>query len=259
MNCNNCGFENAQDALFCKQCGAQLQTPEVAVNPVAEKILGVLKDKLFFVICILVTASAGLALLSGGIQPLTILFSVFLWLIYSQSQKGIVNAEYIKNVSGTVYANYIINNVLGSIIIVVGIVLGILFSFSGIAPKIAEALKITIGNYSGNLAALPTAMATIAGILFTVIFIVAGATVLVLNFFSIRQIHKFVKSTYKSVMSGVFEIEKIQAARIWLMVMGIIAAVSALFTGSALTILAGGASAAAGILASLLIKKHIEE
>ena len=129
MKCIKCGFESAEDFNFCPVC-SEPQTPveSVSINPAADVVMPALKDNLFLAICILITIYCGLALVSGTLPLIQVLTTIFLWLVYSQSKEGFVSENHLRNVSGTVYAGYVINNVVFGIIAFCGIIIGGLFS-----------------------------------------------------------------------------------------------------------------------------------
>ena len=123
MKCNNCGFESEQEFNYCKQCGAPInigQVQPVSLNPAADRILPALKDKLFLTMCILFSAACVLNMALDGIPAITILFTVFMWIVYADARKGIVNERHLRNISGTVYASYILGNVVSILFLVVG-------------------------------------------------------------------------------------------------------------------------------------------
>ena len=83
MKCSNCGYESQEDFIYCTNCGtAVADAPAVSLNPVADKVLAVLKDRLFLVICILMSVSCVAALMCESIPIINILLTIFLWLTY---------------------------------------------------------------------------------------------------------------------------------------------------------------------------------
>ena len=120
MKCNNCSFESEQDFAFCPNCSAPAGEPvsvsEPIVNPVGERVMAALKDKMFLAICVLLTVASAISTFSGGgIPAIIILHTVFLWIAYSKVQKNIVDTKQLRNLSGTVYAQYVVLNVLSII------------------------------------------------------------------------------------------------------------------------------------------------
>ena len=76
MRCMNCGFESEDNFAFCQRCGAA--APEIAPeNPAADRVFACLKDGLFLAVCILLTCSAALQLLGGGLPVIPILAAIF--------------------------------------------------------------------------------------------------------------------------------------------------------------------------------------
>lgn len=279
MKCNNCGYENPQGTGFCANCGSKLPdeqynanaytapaaqpdiyVSQTAVNPVSNHIFAVLKDKLFLAICILMSASAGLSLLTGNLSVIDILITVFLWLVYAQSTKNIVDAKQMRCVSGALYASYILYWVMFGIMAAAMVTLTIAIAFIGsnigafsdIAPSIVYGEE-----YYGFFEILSSLSAGWIIAILLIITVIVLAVILVFCFYS-RDIHRFVKSVYKSVEMGNFCFVKCGAVGNWLMVIGIINGLSAVsnISSSVSAFLSGGALAAAEIIGSVLVKKY---
>lgn len=255
MRCNNCGFDSEQDFQFCPTCGAPHDAPAVQ-NPAAQAILRVLKDKLFLALCILVSASCLLSLAMDSIPLLSILAAVFLWLTYAKSRKDLADAEHLRCISGTVYAQYVLTNVMGVIFIVVGVIL--CFAFDAIVgnPAFMDAITAEIGTDILSVAELT---GSILGIVLCVTFIVLGVLVLVLNIFSMRYIHRFIKSVYQSLQQGVADFRNCKATQAWLFIFGGFSGFSALTSligGDLPLILSNGLSCALYIVAGMLVRRY---
>ena len=106
MKCNQCGFEAAQDSLFCPQCGERMVQDASGRSGFADQLLPALKDPLFLVVCILLSISCLLSLSAGSVPLIDILITVFLWLTYAQARKDIADAGHLRCVSGALYAQY---------------------------------------------------------------------------------------------------------------------------------------------------------
>lgn len=273
MYCNNCGHQSAEDFRFCPNCGAEA-TPNpyqanpnrdaphyeepVNTNPAAQAVLNALKDKLFFILCILMTIVTGASLLTGTIPIFNLLITVFLWLVHSQVDKNIVDAGNLRCVSGTIYAQYVTVNVCGIILIICGVVCGLLSGnadFTSALQSEMGALDFYIEGFNPDMVYANVALAS--GIFFAIVFFLTGAIFLVFNFFSYRYIHRFAKSVYQSVQQGVLVLEHTEATRNWLIVFAVFAGISTLGSFGSFGMLANGANCAACILASQLISKHL--
>jgi len=260
MKCVNCGFEAATDFAYCPNCGTN-QSTDASANQVAMRILPALKDKLFLVLCILVSVSCAMTLFSSGPDVISILFTIFLWLTFTKAQQDVADEKYLRCISGTVYAHYVILNVAAIIMIVAGVllssVLNVLLTDRSFVSEITGALDSYAPGLGSRLGGLFTAG---LGLIFMIIFVLVGVIMLVVNLFSNRYIHRFAKSVYKSLEVGQLELKHMNAAHIWLWVFGIFSGISCLgnlASGDILLILGSGASAAAPIIAALLVKKYL--
>lgn len=268
MKCEYCGFENEKDFSFCPNCGAAAHTAapaEASVsplpeNPAAEKVLQALKDPLFLVLCILISASCVLGLLSGGSDILSILFTVFLWLTYAKARNHIADVSHLRSVSGTVYAQYIVVNVVSILLIVVGVIVGLVLSVLDGDAAFMNELLYEAQLDAETLALFNELSAAVIGLVFLLVFVVIGVVMLVVNLFSNRYIHRFAKSVYQSIASGTLALKHTKTAYGWLIAFGVFSGVSLLgdlSSGNFSTILSSGASCAAPIIAAILINKHL--
>lgn len=264
MQCPQCGYDNPIPQQFCPNCGANTQMP--MQNNATAPILAILKDNLFMVLCILVSAGSVLSLSVGSIPLLSILAAVFLWLAYTKASKDEASAEQLRNLSGTVYAHYIITFVIAALVTVFGLLFSLGLSIIFQDPAMIEEIIRQVGMESGldsydmaQVRQVFEVLGTIPASFFTVIFIMVGVAVIVLNIFSIRYIHRFIKSVYMSLQNGRLELDCVKAAKTWLWIYGIFSAVSALGSlGDAVTMvsaLATGCNAATYIIAAILVGK----
>lgn len=254
MKCTNCGFENEQSYTVCPQC----QT-EVRPNPAAQAILGALRDPLFLVICILLSVATALSLVGGNLPVIEILFTVFLWLVYSKSSKGIADAKYLRCVSGTMYANYVITYVAAILVAVMGLILAAALKMIVNDPFMLEELLSELGDV--DYAAISGMITFLPGSLLLVAFLIAAAAVVVLNIFSNRYIHRFAKSVYQSIETGNLNLKHATVAMVWLFIYGGISGLSCLssLANGLLAALGSAASCGACIIAGLLINKYLSD
>lgn len=266
MKCAYCGFESEQDFSFCSNCGAAAQSsPAVSmssepVNAASEKVLNALKDSLFLVLCILMSVSCALTLVDSGPDVLSILFTIFLWLVYAQSRKGVANATHLRSVSGTVYAHYVIINVCAILLVVIGAIIGVAFgALSSDLGFLNEILaELDLGAYETEI--ISQVLVSVSGAVFFFAFALVGALLIVINMFSIRYVHRFAKSVYKSIESGTLALRHTKATYAWLIVFAVFSGISLLGnldSGDFILIASNGVSCAMPIIAAILIKKHL--
>lgn len=254
MKCTNCGFESEMDYPVCPQCQAQLQA-----NPAAEKILGILKDSLFLAVCILMSAVCGLSFIAGSVPLINVLITIFLWLTYAQSKKGIADPKHLRCISGAVYANYVITYVLAGLVALMGVIFGAVFGMAFSDANMIDSIVSGLGDVDVSL--VTDLLSTLPGIIVTVAFILAAAIIIVLNVFSLRYIYRFAKSVYQSIEAGELELKHTGAAKIWLFIYGGFTVIAFLTNlgGDLIPALCSAAEAAAAIIAGVLINKHFSE
>ena len=269
MKCNVCGFENQPGNAFCTSCGAALEVepsltndiPESTPNPAALRLNSVISSSLFTAICILLSVSFGAGLLVGSFSIITLLAMIFCWLIFAASKKGAVDANQMRNLSGTIYAQYIINYIVSGLFVFCGVIMAAVFST--ISPSdLLEEFDVLLNGSTANLDLISNLLFSLSGVFFLVLFVFIAAIFIVVNVLAIRKIHRFVKSAYTSVLSGAEIYEFVNGAKNWLLVLGILSAISTCFTllsGEFLSAISTGASAAALIVGSRLIKNNFCE
>lgn len=292
MYCNHCGYQSQDNFQFCPKCGTAVQsnpcqsdprqenpyhsnpyqsTPyqdapvyetPVSSNPAAQTILMALKDKLFFIICILMSVACGASLLSGSLPLLELLFAIFLWITHSQAQKDVADAAHLRRVSGTVYAQYVITNISAVLVAVCGVIVAAGFQILASDPELIEALTSELQQYGGEFNIAVQGITALTGGVFIAVFLIIGALMFVINLFSVRYLHRFAKSVYQSIQNGVLELKHTSAARIWLYIFGVfigISALSSLASMDIFTAVSNGANCAVCILSAVLINRYFAE
>ena len=271
--CSNCGFEYGQEFTYCPNCGASDTPPQqesytspvtpVSLNPVADKILWLLNDKAFLAICVLMTISCACAVVATGAPIINILFTIFLWLTYSEAKKGTANVKHLQGISGTAYANYILGYIGSALLAVVGLIFIVVGSVCGeellaeIYSELGEFNFAEYGNVFDNLSS------TVLIILFFVlgaIFIFMAIVVMLVNIFGMKKIHQFTKSVYQGVMYQNPNFQCVKEAKNWIIVFGVFDAVTVLLSLTSVDLFAiasAGCSAAAAITAAKLIDKYL--
>ncbi len=260
MKCENCGYENEQGYSFCPNCGAEAQPQTLSRPSAADRLLCVLKDNLFLVICILMSASCILSLSVDSVPLINILITVFLWLTYAQSRKGIADAKHLRCVSGAVYAQYVITYVLAGLMLLVGAIFALAFGFLANDPDFLDTLLSGFVDTTEYYAMIAQGLASVSGGLILFAFALIAAIMVVINIFSLRYIHRFAKSVYQSIEAGALALKHTKATQICLYIIGGLSAASALSgfaTNQLLAALNSATSAAITIIAGLLIRKYL--
>ena len=280
MKCNNCGYEEASSFNFCPKCGALAPKEEAPapvspeapsspfvtpkpVNAAAQKALTALKSPLFLALCILVSASTAMGIITGGFNVLSILATVFLWLSYAAAVKNECSVSNLRCLSGVTFANFVIQQVAYAIFIFVGAIGAFAFAIAGVSSEMYDKIIESVATVEIIAAIQATGIGfSFFFILFFVIFAIVGIVGTVINVFSWKKIHNFTKSLYKGVEKGELELKSTDAATAWLIVFGVLNAITAVLSIGGqdiiLTFLATGSTAAALIIASIFIKKNFK-
>lgn len=196
-------------------------------NPAAERVGAALQDPLFFAICILVSITAGLSLLGGGMVPL-ILFTVFLWMVYSKAKKGMVSFKAIRNVSGTLFGCFISNFVVYACLVFLGFFWSI---FANILTMNSDYFNLFMETYreiAPEYADALTVLLRIPGAVIILICIIAAGCGVLFNFLGMKKIWRFVRSVYRGIASCNPSFEDPKGTAGWLIAYGVFAAVTAL-------------------------------
>ncbi len=265
MRCLNCGYEHETDFVFCPHCGApagaEMKSSAELVSPDGSKVLAALKDPSFLTICILLSVSCGATLLGGGggVPLIILLIMIFLWQVYGKSKNGMVDTHQLRNVSGAVYANYIVTYVGAVLVLVVGVIFGLVFGVISANTNIVGEILESVGEYAEPYRWLLEWLFSFSGWLFTAIFIGVAIVMIVLNLLMLRPIHRFAKAVYQAPAGVPIDPQTVTNAKLWLIVSGVLSlleAVSSLLGGAFIVALGSGGAGLAAILASTLITKY---
>lgn len=255
MKCSTCGFEAAQDSLFCPQCGERLILEHAPIRTLKAKLLPALRDPLFLVLCILMSVSCFLSLSFSALPLINILITVFLWLTYSQANKDIADASHLRCVSGALFAQYVLNFVTAGLLLVLGVILAIVFS--AVSSSMPD-LWGELGQFEG-LGTIAKLLSSFSGAAFLIICSLGAVILVVFNIFTTRYLHKFVQSVYRSVEQDADQIKYAKAATIVLFILGGLMAVSTLTCFISYDIndcIINAASCGCYIVGGLLVHKH---
>lgn len=262
MKCPHCDYERTKAFAYCPKCGKPSTRDDEPVDVCpTPRILSFIKDDLFFVVCILLTAGVGCTMLSGGFNALTLLITIFAWLTYVGGRKNVVEHKHIKVISGSVYAIYVIKNILGVLVILCGIVYSLMMLglplLSGL--NIEEFITDELGPMimvSGAVLALISAMAMFLG----AILIALGILTLILNVAGRKKLHALIQSIYKNAEAGEENLVGVNKAQPWIIIFAvllILSAVSYITNGNIFGFLSESAFAAALIICNILVSKHL--
>ena len=258
MKCSECGHESSEQFTYCPHCSAGPQNTSVSENTAATTVLAMLRDKLFLFLCIAVAVSCILSISAGNLPLIHILITVFLWLTYASAQKGDVDTEHLRSVSGTVYAQYVINHVLAVLTLVMGVLFAVLFHSAADITTVRQILLESLVDI-GFTIDLNTILA-LSGTVVLIVFVLAAVLIAVFNYLTLGKIHRFLKSLYTGVREGKLELQSAGSARAWLLILGIC---SGLGMTDLLTdpfaALSSAASCATCILAWILIGKYLTD
>lgn len=261
MKCENCGFEYDEAVGNCPNCNGVV-AEHVSVNPAADKVLGMLKDSLFLVICILVSVSCVFSLSTGGVPLIQILIAVFLWIAFAQGSKGFADSSQLRNISGTIYANYVLTNIAVISFLVLGSLLGLawhVITDIAVAEGLIDELVDIIG---ADYTYLVENLFNISGTLVAGVVVGISVAFLLINVLGFRKIHRLAKSVYQSVDFCVPNFENVKGAKNWMIVFAVlelISSASGFFNGQANAAITSGCLGVCYILGNILISKYLTD
>lgn len=277
MFCSNCGNEIKEGALFCAACGTKVnaaeQTPEetteVTLEPIAEesqgsavteKLLAVFKDKLFLVICILLSASTLFQIAMGSGLPVTsILFTVFAWIGYIQATSNKTDPKYVKWISGTVFAEQVLLWVaFGAMALATFAMLITTVTAGGLTNELFESLELEFGGAFDALFMLGFPL-EIVFVVATVVFAIVTTLIGLYNGICVRNIHKFTKTLHTAASHGFIKADNVKKVYGCLIAVAVYYGLSVFSGFSLVTLMANGTLAATAIIGAMLIKKHFTE
>lgn len=240
-------------------------------NPMENRMVALFGDKMFLAMCVLLSVAAGIGVISGGgFSVTTILFTIFLWLLYSDAKKSVVEVSKMRVISGTLFAQFVLS-VISVVCIAIGVVVLVVLATQGAQKQgdtgftnaVIQALEdhnfqINLGTYKLPLPSYETFIDTmwflaILGLLFV-------AAILVVEVIGYRKLHRLAKALYKCVESKNFIIDGLRGVKAWLVLFTVyngLLALGGLYSLDIAGFLINGVKCATYILASKLIKKYI--
>lgn len=271
MKCSYCGYESPTDYQYCPQCGTVIEKKDTDFSPPPQpeftyetptpqpehKIVTALKDTLFLAVCILVSVCCGLSVLSGGLPIIRIFLAVYMWVAYAQTKNNTLNPNHIRNISGTVYASYILNNVLAVFVIIGGFGFSFAMSYIMSNQEMLDLFYQELEAVGGSqiVSIFSKVLVNFAGLI-GIAMSVIGIILIVINIIGRKSIHNFVKSIYLNMGMPTEQIQKASNAHVWLIVFGILNALSAFSSENTMLLLSEGAFSAALIITAILVKKY---
>lgn len=262
MKCPNCSKENNYDALYCLYCGSRLAT-QPQTTAWGTKIIEAIKSKLFLALCILMTVSTACLALSFSFNIIGILATIFLWILYSNTKKGTTSSKDLRNISGTVYASYIVDYVLAGLMAFLGIAFLFIAIFASNNAMVLEAFEESLVLSPQLQQMLPyplTAQIVLVFIwVFAILFLFMAVVTFIINIFGIRHIHRTVKLSYQSMDNPAVNPTKYaNSARVWMWIFGVFTILSGLSAIVSTGFLVGVSSACQGvvyILGAILVNR----
>ncbi len=220
-----------------------------------------LKDRLFFVLCVVYSISCAIGFATSRYTIAGIVIAIFLWIVYSKSRKDTVDVESMRIISGAIFANYILNYLMVAGILLAGSVASLAISAiksnAELLNPLLDMLRIIFPSAARTvefIRIVPTE------IIVAIIFLVALA-VLLINVIFYRRVHRLAKLTYKSIQKAdELIIKDTKSITTGLLAFTIISGVQALFYLSSFNLtgfLIEGGKATTYALAILLTKKYI--
>ncbi len=230
MICNNCGMQVTDGIESCPYCNTTYIYTAAPVNPVAQRFNAVFSEKKFLAVGVITAIVAGLNLMSGTVDILSLLFAIFTLTTYSNAKKGTLTPNHLRNTSGCVFACRIVNWVVSGLFGLAGIgMLG--FGIIGAAGSFAS--KSDYGYETAAVAGVGSVMFIVYG----VIFIFLAAVLLLSNILFYSPAHRFAKQLYTNLSYGYEGEYKVGLLRFWTIFRAIMGILSLLFAVGVIAVL----------------------
>jgi hypothetical protein len=258
MNCPNCKHKFDRPYLQCPNCKANIKLEDIRLTQLENKLLSAFRDKLFLAIPILTTVSAVLSLIDKGLPVFSILFSIFLWITYSNAKKGFVTRKNLRAISGTIFAEYLGNIIWAISMTILGFVTIILFSLTSMdTATLIEAINEKFNLQSGMISHIPNLFLKNPLFFIIMAFLLRTAYILITNLLWRHKIHNFTQSVYKNLENDIESPEITLKARNSLFILSsVIITESIIIYSGILHILTSLTLCVAGILSAILINKY---
>lgn len=258
MKCISCGNDFEGNYETCPNCKAPMNPP-ATVNPVAQWSIALFKDKLFLLLCVLMSVSCGLDLIDKTFPLFTGLIAAFLWVVFAQAHKNIANTKFLRAISGTVFAQHIFLFVLAGLIALIGVLITLILSLASGAPDLINEILAKIGTVDGIPTEAVKVFISTSGSLILMTFILVAGALALINLLFLRPAHQLAKSVYQCIDKGVWELQKAGVVTGWLWVIGIINGVDTLFSlpdGDILGALSSATLAGSLIITAILLGRY---
>ena len=261
MLCKNCQTEIKEGEGFCANCGT---VAEQNSGSALDLLKTVCSSQLFLILCVLASVGPVVSIISSGLAgiigvAISAIYAISLWLMYLASTKSENAAPFVgplKAVNILTTVEWVINWIASGLLILCGIIFMVgANAVDDVFVKVTVYLPESVTDVISELE-----VDSIMIIMGVVVFLVA-AIVIAFNIFFYGKLRKCTASFKNSAISGTLALEKVVACKNWLMVIGVINAISAIsnFSASAMAGVTSLCSAAACIIASLVLKSVKEK
>lgn len=235
---------------------------------------------LFLTLCIMISVLTCVELAFSNVNVLMVLLTIGMWISYSKARDGEKLGTGAVMISGTLKAMKILLWVSTGIFFFAGMVAVLLSDWfvsdvgdiiDAYLPEITSSLesmgiadvdiKSEIFGLLDSLEAMGLSSFEVISIVITAVGIVISAIALIMvlmNVFYFRKLHLCAKSICEYEKGNTDEIIYVNAVSNWLMVLGILSAVSAAISLGGSSMITEAVTAALYILASVFIKKNLK-
>jgi hypothetical protein len=284
MICNYCQTEFDDSVQFCPACGAPVVPPKEkapdyfaanqaaptgvqsplapdyatqSINPLLAKTDSLIKDNLFLAVCILQSVATAVPLFGDfkSFNILTLLITIFLWIIFADSKKGeLPNPSRIRVISGVLCAYKILLYVAAGLCALLGVIC--FFSASAFIKYFTDAF-----SESAEITTDLDKILSVGGWVIGIAFLFVAVFIAVLTYFSYAKMHGFVRSCYTNIQNGYNSLDNRNVTSIWLIIFAVLLGIGALgsLAESPITAVVNGVNCATCILSYILLKKYYSQ